>query len=182
MTRFWFIIACFLWLVSCEQRQQSDGVFAPQIDPKGNGVDALVVGERLMNAGEYQLALDAFVRAAGTQGFTPEILSAMGVANYRLGRIDQSLSLFKRALDQEPEWAGLLNNYGTVLMASGDYAQAVEVFKKAVALDNGENDSIRKNLAQAVEKYETSLYSQANRKKQDVAPQGLLIVNDHNFP
>ena len=166
---------------ACTQTPQDTNVFAPDIDPKGKQVDAMIVGERLMNAGEYELALDAFTRAAATDGFTGENLSAMGVANFRLGRMDQALGLFERALTIEPEWPGLLNNYGIALMAKGRFADAVQIFTKAVALDNGQNDSIRKNLAEAVEKYENSVYSAQNNETERM-PQGLKIISDEQFP
>ncbi len=176
-----FAFLALLFATACAQTPQNTGVFAPDIDPNGKQADAMVVGERLMYAGEYELALDAFTRAAATNGFTGENLSAMGVANYRLGRMDQALGLFERALKIEPEWPGLLNNYGIALMAKGRFADAVQIFTKAVALDNGQNDSIRKNLAEAVEKYENSVYSAQNNETERL-PQGLKIISDEQFP
>jgi len=176
-----FLLLSLLIATACTQTPQDTNVFAPDIDPNGKQVDAMVVGERLMHAGEYELALDAFTRGAATDGFTGENLSAMGVANFRLGRMDQALALFERALKLEPEWPGLLNNYGIALMAKGRFADAVQIFTKAVALDNGQNDSIRKNLAEAVEKYENSVYSAQNNETERM-PQGLKIISDEQFP
>ena len=176
-----FLLLSLLIATACTQTPKDTNVFAPDIDPNGKQVDAMVVGERLMHADEYELALDAFTRAAATDGFTGENLSAMGVANFRLGRMDQALALFERALKLEPEWPGLLNNYGIALMAKGRFADAVQIFTKAVALDNGQNDSIRKNLAEAVEKYENSVYSAQNNETERM-PQGLKIISDEQFP
>ena len=175
------LFAVFIVVTACTQTPQDTGLFAPDIDPSGKQVDAMVVGERLMDAGEYELALDAFTRAAASDGFTGENLSAMGVANFRLGRMDQALAMFERALKIEPEWPGLLNNYGIALMAKGRFADAVQIFTKAVALDNGQNDSIRKNLAEAVEKYENSVYS-AQDNETERMPQGIKIISDEQFP
>jgi len=50
-----------------------------------------------------------------------------------------------------------------------------------VALDNGQNDSIRKNLAEAVEKYENSVYS-AQDNETERMPQGIKIISDEQFP
>src|SRR6056300_1317636 len=111
------LFAVFIVVTACTQTPQDTGLFAPDIDPSGKQVNAMVVGERLMDAGEYELALDAFTRAAASDGFTGENLSAMGVANFGLGRMDQALAMFERALKIEPEWPGLLNNYGIAMMA-----------------------------------------------------------------
>ena len=43
-----------------------------------------------MAAGQYELALDAYLRAAARDGFTIDTLSALGTANLRLGRLGQA--------------------------------------------------------------------------------------------
>jgi hypothetical protein len=43
-------------------------VTPPGTDRAGSGVDGLTVGHRLMEAGEYELALKAYLRAAAEQG------------------------------------------------------------------------------------------------------------------
>ncbi|MDO8881688.1 MAG: tetratricopeptide repeat protein, partial [Pseudotabrizicola sp.] len=40
------------------------------VNPNEDSVDGLIVGHRLMAASEYDLALKAYLRAAGEQGFT----------------------------------------------------------------------------------------------------------------
>ena len=179
------IVLSFLFaftLGACETTPSDRGVFAPGVDPKGQEVDGLIVGERLMENGEYELALEAFHRAAAKHGLGPEVLSAMGVANFRLGRTDQAIDLFEKALISEPNWPGLLNNLGTALMAKGDYSQAALIFQKAVALDNGENDSIRNNLRLALEKKNESLYSQQKNDENDQGDVILTQDRDERFP
>ena len=150
-----------LFLAACSAGglgTSEDTPFAPAVDPKGEAVDGLVVGHRLMEAGEYQLALDAFTRAAAVHGLTPEVLVSLGSANLALGRLNQSERLLRRAIEDEPEWPEAWNNLGVLLMETDQTAEAVQVFRKAYALDNGESDSIRDNLRLALAKHENSVY------------------------
>ncbi len=136
-----------------------DSPFAPALDPRGEAVDGMVVGHRLMEAGEYELALEAFTRAAGARGLTGEVLVALGSANLALGRLNQSEKLLRRAVRQEADWPEAWNNLGVVLIERGKTAEAAEVFRKAYGLDNGQSDSIRDNLRLALAKLENSDYA-----------------------
>ncbi len=139
------------------------GPYAPGPDRSKAAVDGLEVGNRLMAAGEYELALDAFTRAALARGMTPEILTGLGTANLGLGRLGQSETLLRRAVAEAPGWPEAWNNLGVVLMERGKIGEAQQVFRKAYALDNGESDSIRDNLRSALAKTESS----ANTSGQD---------------
>ncbi|MCB1335802.1 MAG: tetratricopeptide repeat protein [Roseivivax sp.] len=137
-----------------------DQVFAPALDPHAQSVDGLLVGHRLMAAGQYELALEAFTRAAGEQGLTADVLSALGSANLGLGRLNQAETLLRRAAKLEPEWPELWNNLGVVLMERGKTAEAEQIFRRAYALDNGQSDSIRDNLRLALQKLDETTYSE----------------------
>jgi tetratricopeptide (TPR) repeat protein len=137
---------------------RDDGPFAPPVDPSGEAVDGLVVGHRLMDAGQYQLALEAFTRAAGDRGLTPDVLVALGSANLALGRLGQAETLLRRAVEAEPDWPEAWNNLGVVLIERGNLAEAEQVFRRAFALDNGQSDSIRDNLRLALAKRAESSY------------------------
>ena len=78
----------------------------------------------------------------------------MGTANLGLGRLGQSEELLRRAVVAEPEWPEALNNLGVVLMEQDNIPEAVQIFRKAYALDNGQSDSIRDNLRIALAKSE----------------------------
>ena len=132
------------------------GPFAPGVDPKGDAVDGVEVANRLMDARQYELALDAYTRAALDQGLTAEILSGMGSANLGLGRLGQAESLLRQALDKKPDWPEAWNNLGVVLMEKGDTVEAEQIFRKAYALDNGQSDAIRNNLRLALAKSENT--------------------------
>ena len=132
------------------------GPFPPGIDPKGEAVDGVKVGHRLLAASQYELAIDAFTRAALENGMSPEILSGLGTANLGLGRLGQAETLLRRAVEEDGDWPEAWNNLGVVLMESGKTTEAQQIFRKAFALDNGESDAIRDNLRLALAKSENS--------------------------
>jgi Flp pilus assembly protein TadD len=133
---------------------EHDGVYAPGPDLSQPAVDGIEVGNRLMAAEEYELALDAFTRAALDEGMTAEVLIGLGTANLGLGRLGQSERLLRRATEDYAERPEAWNNLGVLLMESGKVPEAQQVFRKAYALDNGESDSIRDNLRLSLEKNE----------------------------
>ena len=128
------------------------------IDANGHGVDGMTVGHRLMAAGEYELALKAYLRGAGETGINADVLSGIGSANLALGRLGQAEKILHRALELDPEFGPALNNLGVVLMEQDNYGEARVMFQKAFALDSGETDSIRENLMLAIAKSEASVY------------------------
>lgn len=109
-------------------------------------VDGLVVGDRLMAANEFELALTAYQRAAGSQGLTSEVLSSMGSANLRLGRLHQANDLLNKAVDADATSVSAWNNLGVVLINLQKSHQAREAFRVAFGIDNGNSELIRQNL------------------------------------
>ncbi|CUI64758.1 type IV pilus biogenesis/stability protein PilW [Cognatishimia activa] len=135
-----------------------DSPFAPSVDSKKDAVDQILVGHRLMDAGEYELALDAYTRAAAKEGLTAEILSNIGSANLRLGRLGQAESNLRDAIEKNEFSPEILNNLGVILIERDKTAEAVQYLRRAFALDNGESDAIRDNLRLALAKFENPDY------------------------
>ena len=129
-----------------------DSPFAPPPDPGQEAVDGLIVGHRLMDAGEHELALDAYYRAANTYGLTPAVLSSIGSANLALGRLGQAEKQLRQAIKADPDFPEAWNNLGVVLMEKGEYGEASRVFQLAFALDSGRSAEIRHNLSLALAK------------------------------
>jgi len=67
MRRAWFGTVLALGLLgACDAvGDLSSRKSTPSVDPRGERQDSLIVGHRLMEAGEYELALKANQRAAG---------------------------------------------------------------------------------------------------------------------
>ena len=113
-------------------------------------VDGLLVGHRLMAAGEYELALKAYTRAAAEKGLNVDVLSALGSANLHLGRLNHAEELLRLATTRDDTFVPAWNNLGVVLQARGRYSEARQVFRLAYGLDNGNSEEIRKNLAKVI--------------------------------
>ncbi len=141
--------------------RSAGGIYAPGIAGESD-IDGLIVGHRLMAAGEFQLALDAYTRAAAQQGLNVDTLSALGSANLRLGRLGQAEGLLRRAVEVAPDFPPAWNNLGVLLMEKGEVAEATEVFRRAYATDNGNSDQIRDNLRLALARLEGSSYQEVN--------------------
>ncbi|PXW72629.1 tetratricopeptide repeat protein [Loktanella sp. PT4BL] len=133
-----------------------DGVFAPGV-ARGESADGLIVGHRLMAAGEYELALKAYNRAAAQQGLNVDTMSAIGSANLNLGRLGQAERWLRRAVEEDPTFPPAWNNLGVILMERGNVSEASEVFRRAFAADNGNSDEIRDNLRLALAKLENPI-------------------------
>lgn len=117
-----------------------------------DAADGLVIGHRLMAAGEYELALKAYYRAMAEQGSSVDALSAIGSANLRLGRVQQAEQILRRALEQDQRFVPAHNNLGVALAEQGKWAEAQLHFRNAFAFDSGQSREIRENLRLAIEK------------------------------
>lgn len=135
-------------------------------------VDGLTVGHRLMEAGEYELALKAYYRSAIETGATVDFLSAVGSANLQLGRLGQAEQVLRRAIEVDGNFVPAWNNLGVVLMERGEYGEASRVFRTAFALDSGQTDSIRENLRLALAKLENPAYDEPEEAKFSLVRRG----------
>jgi len=136
-----------------------DTPFAPGVAYNREDVDGLLVGHRLMAAGEYELALKSYTRAARDEGLTVDVLSALGSANLRLGRLGQSERWLRAAVEEDETFVPAWNNLGVLLLERGENGEAAQIFKRAFALDSGESDEIANNLRLALAKLENPAYS-----------------------
>ncbi|HSF93248.1 MAG TPA: tetratricopeptide repeat protein [Paracoccaceae bacterium] len=109
-------------------------------------VDPLIVAHRLMDAEEYELALKKYNEAAAIHGINAEVLSGIGSANLRLGRLVQAEVFLRRAVDKEMNSPSAWNNLGVVLISLQQIYEARNAFKIAFGLVNGDSELIRNNL------------------------------------
>lgn len=162
-------------LAACSQGglgASKDSPFAPPPVAGQRGEDPLIVGHRLSSAGEHELALKSFRRAAADQGLTTEIIAAMGTANLGLGRLGQAETLMRRAIKADDSTPEDWNNLGVILMETGETAEAVEILRRAYARDNGQSDSIRDNLRLALAKLENTDYGDPQEQEYKVVRRG----------
>ncbi len=161
--RYLTALAGLLLLAACQPTGglgTSDTRTAPGVNARADGEDGLIVGHRLMESGEYELALKAYMRAAGEVGINADVLSAIGSANLQLGRLGQAEQILRRAIKEDPTSVPALNNLGVVLMEQGKPAEARLIFQQAFAQDSGETDSIRENLRLAIAQSEANVYEE----------------------
>lgn len=136
-----------------------DNPYAPSAIKRGqDSVDGLVVGHRLMAAGEYELALKAYLRSAADHGISVDVLSALGSANLKLGRLGQAEKQLRQAVEKDAGFVPAWNNLGVVLMERGETAEAARVFRVAFGLDSGQSADIRENLRLALASLENPDY------------------------
>lgn len=131
----------------------------PGTETVTEAVDGLIVGHRLMAAGEFELALRAYTRAAGDHGLNVDVLSAIGSANLKLGRLGQARTMLELALEKDDTFVPAWNNLGVVLASLGEDGEAERVFRLAFALDSGNSAEIQSNLTKAIAKLENTQYS-----------------------
>lgn len=151
---------------------KSGQVYAPGVAKRGAAVDGLVVGNRLVQAGQYELALDAYSRAAIDHGMTVDVLSGLGTANLGLGRLGQAERLLRQAVATDQAVPETWNNLGVLLMEKGELAEAEQMFRRAYALDNGQSDSIRDNLRLALAKSEKNDYADEQEQEYKLVRRG----------
>ena len=153
------IVGASLGLAACSPGgfpSADEQLYAPGVDQRAQAQDGIEVGHRLIAAGEYELAIKSFNRAALENGLDIDVLSGLGSANLGLGRLGQAEKLLRDAVKEDGDQPEVWNNLGVVLMERGKTAEAEQIFRRAYALDNGESDAIRDNLRLALAKSENS--------------------------
>ncbi|KAB7613468.1 tetratricopeptide repeat protein [Amylibacter sp. SFDW26] len=150
--------------LNVSEKHNNTNIDAARID---EAVDGLIVGHRLMAAGEYELALKAYIRAANTKGLNADVLSALGSANLKLGRLGQAKKLLKKAVEKDEEFVPAWNNLAIVLSSEGNLQEARRAFQLAFGLDNGESEEIRKNLTKVIAKIEKTSYDAPNKNNNE---------------
>ncbi len=155
-------IAASMLLVSCGPASK-DG-FAPGVKASSKEIDHLTIGHRMMEGSEFELALKSYSRAAGALGFTPEVLSALGTANLRLGRLRQSEKYLKRAVEKDSEFGAAWNNLGVVYSEQNKTEEAYRAFHMAFSLDNGQSEEVWRNFLLATDNRNNARANEPARK------------------
>ena len=96
---------------------------------------------------------------------TADVLSAVGSADLKLGRLNQAEQILRRALEEDPRFVPAINNLGVVLMERGKFGEARAVFQQAFELDSGNSDAIRENLKLAIARSEKTVYGEPDAEE-----------------
>jgi len=113
--------------------------------------DGLEIGHQLMEAGEYDHALSAYETAVSQQGLTADVLSALGSASLKLGRLGQAQRYLEQAVEMDERYPAAWNNLGVVYANLDEPHQSEAAFRAAFASDNGRSKAIWQNLLRAIE-------------------------------
>ena len=171
--RFILFALILIGLAACDSTggfsAPEEQVMAPGVDLAAlqaeKGASNIEVGHRLIAAGEYELAIRSFNRAALERGtLDAETLSGLGTANLGLGRLGEAEKLLERAVEQDDAQPVDYNNYAVLLMEKGRTGEAVAYFRRGFALSNGENIAIRDNLRLALAKSENSVTKESEKQ------------------
>lgn len=165
-------------ITACEPQYKrietiNQGPVAPSsVIPITEAIDGLIVGHRLMFAGEFELALKAYNRAAVKHGLNVDVLSAIGSANLKLGRLNQAEEILRLAVEKDEKFVPAWNNLGVTLSNRGEYGEAALVFRTAFALDSGKSAEIQANLTRALENLEKPGYSLEKQEEFELVRRG----------
>ncbi|MEM8963061.1 MAG: protein kinase [Acidobacteriota bacterium] len=85
---------------------------------------------------DYDEAAAAFEQSIATAPDAEFGYRNLAAVRYVQGRLDEAATLLQRALEIRPK-AAVYSNLGTLLFAQGRYAEAIEPYRKAVALEVG---------------------------------------------
>ena len=157
----WLSLCAALALSGCDDglsgRLGGAEGFAPFGTPSNEQApDGLEIGHRMMANGEYELALKSYTRSAGEQGLGVDVLSAIGSANLKLGRLRQAKKFLEEAVERDEEFVPAWNNLGVVLTSLQEYENAHQAFRAAFALDNGQSEEVWQNLLLAINNLENN--------------------------
>ena len=139
---------------------------------RGEFPDGLEIGHRLMANGEFELALKAYSRSMSEKGLNVDVLSALGSANLKLGRLNQARDLLEQAVERDQSFVPAWNNLGVVYTELQDYVQARQAFEAAFAFDNGQSEEVWQNLLLAIDSIENNKMDRAVPAEFDLVRRG----------
>jgi len=99
------------------------------------------LGVSLMADGKVEKAIESFQKCIALDPNSRRAVNNLGLAYGRLGKDDKALAIFKRLGDE----AVAYNNMGYVCQMRGDRKKAIEMYKKAIAV-NPDFAAAKRNL------------------------------------
>lgn len=99
------------------------------------GANAFITGEKLFEDGDYQRALAEYETALEQDPDAPYLVRAKARALMQLGRSEESLEWFGRAVELQPFFGGTYANRGILYDRMGQYELAMQDYRKSLELD-----------------------------------------------
>ena len=108
-----------------------DSFFASQ----SPGQNAYITGDKFFEDGDYARALEEYEIALKQEPDAPYLARAKARALMQLGRNEEALTWFDRAVNLQPFFGGTYANRGILYDRMGQYELAVADYKRALELD-----------------------------------------------
>ena len=103
-------------------------------------------GTFLTEAKDFELASTLYEAACSAFPKSGLLLGGWSYSLAKLGRLDDAVTIQRRAVALDPDNPEVLSDLGWALIESGGFAEAEEVLRKAVALSPPDYDRPRHNL------------------------------------
>lgn len=136
----------FEQLILENQLEESD-VSAPGLnvvspEPNAGSTEWYIHGVELLRRREWPAAVSAFegvlkLDAARSEYHAPKALACLGYALMKIGRADESLPLYREALELSPDLPGACTGLAAALMVIGLDAEAIVAFAEAARVLTG---------------------------------------------
>jgi len=104
------------------------------------GDSAYEAGNRLFEDGDYSRALAEYDAALQQNPKAPKLVRARARTLMQMGRNQEALQWFNRAIETEPFFGGAYANRGILHDRMGDYQAAIVDYEKALQLDESVAD------------------------------------------
>ena len=108
-----------------------DSFFASQ----SPGQNAFITGDKFFEDGDYTRALEEYEFALQQEPDAPYLARAKARALMQLGRNEEALAWFDRAVNLQPFFGGTYANRGILYDRMGQYELAIADYEKALQLD-----------------------------------------------
>jgi len=118
-------------LKSLTRPKPNQGQIALNTGPTQEQINGLIA---LYQRGRLQDALEQGAALAERHPNVPLILNILGAANAGLGRLDQAVARYTKALQIKPDFAEAHNNLGNALKALGKHEEAIASYTKTLQI------------------------------------------------
>lgn len=102
---------------------------------KAPGQNAYMTGDKFFEDGDYDRALQEYETALEQDPDAPYLARAKARTLMQMGRNDEALAWFNRAVDIQPFFGGTYANRGILYDRMGQYELAIADYERALELD-----------------------------------------------